>query len=237
MDKEALKLTFNIISMILFGEDIHKMKLLDYKIADGTLEKQDLHTACLNVFDESVKTFFTPLNLVFPFCIDWNIGTANRRNNRNANEVRSKLYTFLESSEIQNSTYHWVLRNGVKKGEAIYDTFSFFFGGHDTSAKTICSVLFTLKKQPEWEKWLKKEVENTFGTNPRVEDFMDAEKVNEMQGLNIFMKEIFRLTPPGIRSLGYRVKEDVTLKSGTIIRKGDLVFFGVEAIHTDPFEW
>jgi hypothetical protein len=45
--EETLKLMFNIISMILFGRDIHKMKPLDYQTPAGDLVPMDLHSMTL----------------------------------------------------------------------------------------------------------------------------------------------------------------------------------------------
>ena len=118
---------------------------------------------------------------------------------------------------------------------------SFLFGGHETTSKSLCNCLYTLKKNPDVEQKLKKEINEILLENGKYtfEDLyliLCHQKLDEMEYLTWFIKEILRHDPPACRSLGYKTL--VPIKMGDIlIPKNQIVTLNVYASHYNKDQW
>jgi cytochrome P450 len=79
MSKAASKLTYTIISSILFGEDfkteIDKTPYYDTKLKQVLMLGS--HSSIARLSEDSAASATNPLNLIFPFLFDFNIGANN----------------------------------------------------------------------------------------------------------------------------------------------------------------
>ena len=82
---------------------------------------------------------------------DYNIGSGNRRNRRNANELHNKLMAFLKESKDMNSLYNQLLveERNPSVGEILNDLKGTLMAGFDTSARGVTTTIFRLLKNPE----------------------------------------------------------------------------------------
>lgn len=51
-----------------------------------------------------------PLNVVFPWLVEYNIGKLNKINSQNSDEFIRVIKNFLETTKDKDSVYHKVLR-------------------------------------------------------------------------------------------------------------------------------
>lgn len=67
-------------------------------------------------------------------------------------------------------------------------------------------------------------------------DLITPEKLDELEFLTMFVKEVIRYSPPGASSLGYRTKEDVRLRE-VVVPKGQNIFFNIIGSHFNKDQW
>ena len=82
-----------------------------------------------------------------------------------------------------------------KREQVFWDMIAFLIGGHESSAKTLTTALYQLKKQPDIEIKLKNEiisVLNSYGwkDGKSFEDIITPVILDEMFYLNNFVKEV-----------------------------------------------
>ena len=94
-----------------------------------------------------------PLNVVFPWLVEYDIGAFNKINTKNSDDVVRVIKNFLENGEDKDSVYHWVIEadKTLSKEHVFKDTMSFMFGGHETNSRALISIMLYLKRYPEWE--------------------------------------------------------------------------------------
>ena len=79
MSEEASKITFDVITNILFGEDINsKMELVPYyDPKTGMTTPLNAHDSITKISEAQALQATKPINSVFPFLVDFNIGADN----------------------------------------------------------------------------------------------------------------------------------------------------------------
>ena len=124
---------------------------------------------------------------------------------------------------------------------AIHDLMGLVFAAMDLPAKLLSQILLRMKRNPEFYDKISAEMDEHF---PKIEE--SPEKLRElltkpsldaMEYLHMFMKECLRFEGPSFESLGYKTKEDITLKDGIFLPKGAEFYFGLHYWHNDPKEW
>ena len=63
------------------------------------------------------------------------------------------------------------------------------------------------------------------------------ESLDEMVYLTQFIKEVLRISAPGIRSLGYKAIDSFQLQDGVQFKKGDIVVYNIIGAHFHPKSW
>ena len=79
---QVSRLTFTIMTMILFGDDVHeKLGTIDVEHPDGKIHSMTFYDAYIKHLEMCEETTFNPINVLFPnILVDLNIGIDNRRN-------------------------------------------------------------------------------------------------------------------------------------------------------------
>ena len=82
MSQTSSILTFDIICLILFGEDIHEKldKVTYINPTTGQRQRLDMHDSLERLSLDCAFSALSPLNVLFPQLVDYNIGTTNRIN-------------------------------------------------------------------------------------------------------------------------------------------------------------
>jgi cytochrome P450 len=211
MSRESSLLTFDIICMILFGEDIHeKLEKCTYINPQGETHQLEMHDALEKISIECSFAGTTPMNIIFPKLVEYDIGRSNRINTKNSDDVSRVIQQFLENGTDMNSVYHKVLSEGqTTKAEVYADIMSFMFGGHETTSRALTTALFELKKKPEMLTKLREEINTVLfkdedQTWESMKDKIDAPMMDSCEYLTLFVKEVLRYMPPASRSLGYK---------------------------------
>ncbi len=78
MSEEASKIAFNIICLILFGDDLHgKLEKCVYEDRQGVATEMEIHDATEKTQLDCVADSMKMQNVIFPELVYWNIGTQN----------------------------------------------------------------------------------------------------------------------------------------------------------------
>lgn len=184
----------------------------------------------------------TPMNTIFPWLVHYNIGSENRRNTKNSDEFERVIKDVCEKSEDPNSVYNQVLSTGKIDKEMVYkDVMAILFGGHETTSKSLCNAMRHLKKHPNVEAKLRKELNEVLLENGKysvkdLESIICNEKLDQLEYLTCFVKEVLRHDPPAVRSLGYKVKKSFKVND-LLIPKGEIILFNLYAAQYDEKQW
>lgn len=134
------------------------------------------------------------------------------------NDLLSKL---LADTEI---------RCPVSKKRLLDQLVTFLLAGHDTTANTLTWTLYLLARSPEWQQKVREEVRSVAPSGP-----LKAEHIEQLPVTLQVIKEAMRLYPPApIMSRTALHDHEV---DGLKIRKGDLIFVPVYAIHRHKKLW
>eukprot|EP00345_Euplotes_harpa_P003758 CAMPEP_0168330234 /NCGR_PEP_ID=MMETSP0213-20121227/7596_1 /TAXON_ID=151035 /ORGANISM="Euplotes harpa, Strain FSP1.4" /LENGTH=214 /DNA_ID=CAMNT_0008333739 /DNA_START=1093 /DNA_END=1737 /DNA_ORIENTATION=+ len=115
------------------------------------------------------------------------------------------------------------------------------FAGHETTSKTFLSALLHLKRNPHVEKKLRQEfnevlLENGKFTVHDLDSIICNDKLEELEYLTYFIKEVLRHDPPAARSLGYIAKSKFKL-GDVFVPKGQVLVLNVLCSHYDEKQW
>ena len=191
---------FSFILTVLFGKDINmELGMCKYENKDGSIQKMKLQESMMtlgsSLMSESIKLY----NILFPQLIHLNIGTENRRNERNNSEFIRILREFLAQSTDETSVYRQAVEElKIDPEEVFVDCIDFLTGGHETTYKTWTSALYCLKKYPECLKLLMKDIEENINIDGKTtaEDFLkdfNPETLDEFDYLSMFLKEVKKI--------------------------------------------
>lgn len=187
---------FSIIQAILYGKDIHdKCDPCNYECKDGSIKQLKLYDCVMEICEDCESVSMKMINVVFPQLIDYNIGPENRRIARNNDEIARVLKKFLQETEDKTSVYYQVVEQLKNKDQVFQDCISLLVGGHETTFLTFSSALYCLKKYPECYKKLMAELKEKLLENGKYEPkdvtkLMNPEKLDELEYLSIFLKEV-----------------------------------------------
>ena len=244
MSREASQLTFDIICMILFGQDVKECcGTCEYTDPQGTRHQLQMHDALERMTADISFAGIAPINVIFPWLVEKDIGKVNRVNTANSMGLANCIREFLDKTEDRQSVYHRVLEEGVGSAEEIYaDIMSFMFGGHETSSRAFTTALLQLKRAPEMLQKIREEIdrvvfENGSYAKSDLKLRLSGPVLDECEYLSMFVKEVLRFAPPAGRSLGYKTKKVVTFKDGMTVPKGEVITINVLAAHVWPEEW
>mmetsp|Transcript_17327 Transcript_17327/g.19397 ORF Transcript_17327/g.19397 Transcript_17327/m.19397 type:complete len:529 (+) Transcript_17327:28-1614(+) len=243
MSEYANTISFEIICEILYGCDIRdKLDLVNYTDTNGEICKMNLYECLMKISHDCSFASMKPMNVLFPWLVHFSIGSENRRNTKNSDEFERVIRDLCAKSEDPKSVYNQVLNMGEIDPETIYkDVMAILFGGHETTSKSLCSSLLHLKKNPEVEKKLRKELDEVLLENGKytiddLNDILCNDTLDKLDYLTCFVKEILRHDPPAVRSLGYKANATFKVKD-LRIPKNQIVVFNLFAAQYDERQW
>lgn len=243
MSELANTVTFEAICEILFGCDIRgKLDLMNYTDTNGNVLKVNLYECLMKISHDCSFAAMTPMNTMFPWLVHMNIGSENRRNTKNSDEFERVIKDICEKSDDKNSVYNQVINTGEIDKQTVYrDVMTIMFGGHETSSKSLCNALYKLKQYPEVEKKLMKELNDVFLENGKytvkdIRNILTKEKLDQLDYLTYFVKELLRHDPPAVRSLGYIAKRPFKVDE-LLVPKNQVVLFNIYACHYNEEQW
>jgi len=155
--------TFCIFTSILFGKDTQTIALdsknkLDYINAEGKIEQLEFRPFFGRVFMDFVMEYYNPISWVLPIVNKLCLIQPFKRDRQNCATFKKFLGEILMKTSDSESAYN-------KGLNLLDDLILFMIGGSDTTSYTMTSILFFLKKYPESETKLLKELES-YGITP-----------------------------------------------------------------------
>lgn len=138
------------------------------------------------------------------------------------------------SGEDKGDVLSMLLLSQDEDGQMLTDTqvrdeaMTLFVAGHETTANATTWALYLLARHPEVQTALQKQVRDAVGSRPL--NFQDLPRIP--LALEVF-KEALRIFPPAFIVVREPV-EDLRLKNGLIVRKGEIVAMSEYIVHRNP---
>ena len=204
--KEFNKITFRIITIILFGKDVNeKIEKNRYITEAGKVINLNFAEYFIALCRDLMQHSFTFKSLAFPILLEKELSEPYKTDRKNLENFHSKLKEYLEKSQDGDSVYtKLVTIEGIDKEEAYEDLLCFLFAGHETSAHAVSSALYFLAKFPQTLSKLKSELKEFRGKpDEELKNLITKEKIAELDYLYMVFKETLRIDPPVNESLPY----------------------------------
>ena len=239
LSNEMGKITFRIITKILFGKDIDKLGSINYVSPfDGREEKLRLEDFYSKIGYDQFRAYLSPKGKIFGFLANLNLVEPYKTNSRNIQELCKVLRNFVNVSTDKESVYQKIISLNTLDIEDVFKDMVFLlFAGFDTTSKAVSSTLYLLKKYPETMKKLKSALDTSGILKLK---FDDESKLNEMYSecdyLSYVTKESLRIDPTAISGLWYMALEDITI-CGIPFSKGTLFAVNCLFPHFNPESW
>lgn len=118
----------------------------------------------------------------------------------------------------------------------------FLLAGFDTTSTTLSYSFYILATHSEELKKLQNEIDKHLGGNiettetPDEADFINYETINELEYLDLFLKEVLRMYPPASFTINRRCTNPIKIK-GIQFSKGLTVAVDVLSLHYDQKYW
>ena len=236
---EITKIVFKIITKILFGTDVDKIKSIPYlspktgKYVNLTLEE------FLSTYPhDEFYGFLSVKWMIFPFLVKYGFFEPYRTNIINKNRIIDELVNFTSQSNDANSIFKQLegLRK-FSKEDLINDTLFLLYAGFDTISHSITSCLFQLKKNPHVLENLKHSFENSRITEIDTSKLQSLKDIFEnCDYLNYVVKETLRIDGPTMQGMMYYTKEDIKI-CGISFKKGTKIYPNNIYTHYNQSEW
>ena len=141
---ETSKLTFNIISKILFGRDIDKAANVQYVYPDsGEVKSLSLAEYFIQYVKDELDAYVRPKGHIFPFLMTYKLAEPYKSNSINHNTLYAAIKEFLSTSKDDQSVYKQIMsQNNFKFDDILYDMMIMLLGGYDTISHLIASILY-----------------------------------------------------------------------------------------------
>ncbi|KAL2074669.1 hypothetical protein VTL71DRAFT_8448 [Oculimacula yallundae] len=156
------------------------------------------------------------------------IGTAQ------ANDNLMSVLVHASESEAQG-----IERAGLTREEMLGNLFIYNLAGHDTTANTIGYAIYLMASKPEWQVWIREELDFVFGGDDASED--DYEKAfPKLKRCLAAMYETLRLYGPVVvipKATADTIIEIVSNGKTYSIPRNTNVLVNVNGLNTSPHYW
>ncbi|XMA08663.1 hypothetical protein WAI453_001454 [Rhynchosporium graminicola] len=130
-------------------------------------------------------------------------------------------------------------RGGLSREEMLGNLFIYNLAGHDTTANTIGYATYLMASKPEWQAWIREELDFVFGgeADGSEEDYGKASKLKRCLAV---MYETLRLYGPVVfipKATGDTVTEIESEGRSYSIPPNTTILVNVTALNTDPQYW
>ncbi|KAF2268140.1 cytochrome P450 monooxygenase-like protein [Lojkania enalia] len=109
-------------------------------------------------------------------------------------------------------------------------TLGLIFAAIHTTTMTATNILYTLAATPEYIEPLRQEIRTVMADNGGI---ITSRALQQMQKLDSYMKEVFRVYPPGFTSFNRKVLKGITLSNGQYLPPGVTIEIPSYAIYRD----
>ena len=202
---ELNKITFRIITKILFGKDIDKMDKCWYiSPVDGSKHTLNFEECYFKYSKDEFESHFSPVGKILSPLANMRLIEPFKSNAKNKKSIDDALRSFLDRSEDDQSVYRQILNNfDFDKSEVFADVLMLLFAGFDTTSHGIGSTLYFLKKFPETLKKLLDSLDKDgiSKINPNEDSSKLKDKFENWDYLNYTTKEGLRIDPPALAGL------------------------------------
>ncbi|KAM4795545.1 ultra-long-chain fatty acid omega-hydroxylase-like isoform 1-T2 [Rhinophrynus dorsalis] len=111
---------------------------------------------------------------------------------------------------------------------------TFMFEGHDTTASGISWIFYNLARHPEYQEKCRKEIQELF--EGKDTDYLDWDDLSRLPFTTMCIKESLRLHPP-VTAVSRNCTEDLKLRDGKVIPKGNICLLSIFGTHHNPTVW
>ena len=236
---ELKKITFKVITKILFGRDINKIDKWEYTSPkDGSVKMLNFEDAYFQFWRDVFEAQLSAFGRLLLFLIKLKISEPFKSNNRNQQIIFSALRKFLEISEDNRSVYRQLIDSKMlPKEEIFYDTLFILFAGFSTTYHNLSSTLYYLYKYPQKLNILKESLCKSNISNINVNDEESLKDLYEnCNYLNYVVKEGLRIDPPVFASIFYQPKQNIEIW-GLEIDKNTILAVNWALPHYNTKEW
>lgn len=208
-------LTFNIITNVLFGDDVHELSEMKRQFIkeDSTIEEVPLREFLFRLSKSHVLQLNNPLTKTVPLLNKYNYMGQLKKDHQNKVSFRAGLKEMLHETKDEKSIFsHVKQRESYSDQQLLDDLILFMVGGTETSSHTVTSIFYFLKKSPEKLHKLTEELrENGFTKDANFEELFTKEKLNNLSYLNNVIKEGLRMDSPATMTFEYEALEDINI--------------------------
>lgn len=238
-------ISFKVISRMMFGNDFDDQKaIMTYADMNSNQTVELVYEEFLVRMAKDVMVIFgTQLGNIFPFIQTYSLMNPYKSVMQNSITLYSAVRKYCDESKDENSLFNRLLKLGTIKREDIYwDIVGLIGAGMDTTADTISSTLYFLKKFPMVRAKLIEQLNNSGldilkKKELKGEDMKDIhEKLLEWEYLNYVIKETLRIDSAGSWSIRYLANKDVKI-CGVDIPKDTVVRLYTVGPSQDPSQW
>jgi hypothetical protein len=230
---------FNMIITALFGEEQLEFvkKPRPYLMPDGSYDQVNMCELVVRVGNSLILHRVNPCTTLLPWVNNYTIFQPYKRDNVNLTTFRSLFRELVNLCNDPNSLCKKVFAIGEYKFDEIMDDMiTMVVAGIETTSRTITTILFYLKKNPEKRELLIKELrDNGFDKNTNWEE-LNLEKLLSLDYLTCVCKEALRIDSPASDVAYYHCYDDVKI-CGVDIPKGTFIKPDVYSPHYDPKKW
>jgi len=234
------KLTFEIFTCILFGNDVDYLsnELYPFEKSDGTFDKITLCEIFIRLGKDYMIEHYHPLTSIFPPLNDYNLLGQWSRNGKNFTVFKNAVKKMIADSKDQNSVWAKMRElNEFTNDEIFYDLILLILGGSETSSHILTTIFYNLAKSPEVKNKLNEEfAESGLRDNTDLKSKIILDNIQNFDYLALVIKEALRMDPPVPTSFYYCAKEDITI-CDVDIQKGTIFRFEVVSPHFFEEHW
>ena len=205
---------------------------------DDVVEHINLWEFFVRLLKDLVDGYFHPVTLVIPFINYYNLTNPFKRNVKNVLSLRRWIMEAINKwNDSESICYKLINNENFDKNLILQDMIAFLVGGTESTAHTLTSLLYFLKKYPEKYNYLCNELyESGFKRFDKNENSYNKDKLHEINYLNYVIRETLRMDAPFFESLSHLAYEDVEI-CGVPIPKGTTIRIDITTPHNNPNEW
>jgi cytochrome P450 len=210
---EMNMVTFGFFNLAMFGKDMMNvgLKTFDYEKDDGTMMKITMRDSLMEITKNMIESMKHPLTAFLPIMNEKELCNPFKRNRRNLNAFRKVLKQFLDQVTDEESVIKALLDDkSIDNDEMFEDLLGFMCAGTETSAHTLTTLFYHVKKKPEVLEKIKEELkENGFFDYDNLEAAYNYDNLMKLEYLNNSIKEALRIDAPVFETMEYKTWEDI----------------------------
>mmetsp|Transcript_24556 Transcript_24556/g.27225 ORF Transcript_24556/g.27225 Transcript_24556/m.27225 type:complete len:290 (+) Transcript_24556:151-1020(+) len=187
---------------------------------------------------ESMDQYYNPITSMLPFLNDYNLVNPYKSYSKNLQEFKSGVAEMMkESKDPESVNFKLTNYDECSFKENLDDLCLYMFAGTETSAHTLTSFFYFLKKNPEVHKKLLEEFkENGLEKGKDFSSNVTLENIQNLNYLNCCVKEVLRIDSPAIDTFNYMALDDIKICE-VPIPKGTILKLDIYTAHYDNSKW